>query len=424
VCKLIQYRTEGCNAPLCSVLNQLAQGRRVYLRRWAIALFFIFLSLPARAQPVPANESDCVEAERVARQTIQTSPDFPDPYLELGDALVCLQRPDDAIAIYQQAIEQFQADPDLLPWTIAAYFKLADVQVQQHQIEAALSTYRQAIERDPIYGFLVNVFSHRHYSPLGEPITDFGLRGYDAYGGAVRADSSTEASMYYELGQTLVIHNRLPEAITAYQQAIALSPTFAYAHLALGQVLYQANQPGEAIATYQEALRLNPDLVWGYYGLGQVYAQQGQTAEAIVQFRQVIGFHTGLDTLGEAVKENIAYSLLGDVQREQGNLEGAIAAYREAIARWPQDGFVRISLGRALREQGQEEEAISVLQDALASIPETAIRPRAVAYTELGQALAQQGQREEAIAAFQSALATDPDFTEAQEYLQQLAPPR
>lgn len=387
---------------------------------WAIALFLVALSLPVAAQPDLASEQGCVETEQRARQTIRTSPTMPDGYLDLGDALVCLNRGAEAIAPYQQVIDQFQQNPEMQWWVVSAAFKLAPLQVQQNQLEQALSTYQQAVHLDPIYGFLVGLFDARQYSPLGEPVTDGGVRG-DAYGAAVEADTSTEASAYYELGQTLATQTRWPEAIAAYRQAITLSPTFAYAYLALGQALYQQNQPEAAIASYQEALRLNPELVWGHYALGQVLAQQDRTEEAIAAFRRVIGFHTGMDTFGEDVKENIAYSLLGDVRREQGNLAGAAAAYREAIAQYPPEGFTRIRLGQVLLEQSLPEEAITAFQDALVQLPEPATSARALAYVGLGQALMQQERREEAIAAFQSALSLDPGAVEAQEQLQQLA---
>jgi hypothetical protein len=47
--------------------------------------------------------------------------------------------------------------------------------------------------------------------------------------------------------------------------------------------------------------------------------------EVIAAFRPVINFHTGLDNVANLVKENIAYNLLGDVLKEQGNPDFAEA---------------------------------------------------------------------------------------------------
>jgi superkiller protein 3 len=182
--------------------------------------------------------------------------------------------------------------------------------------------------------------------------------------------------------------------------------------------LYLQNQTDAAIAAYQDALRLNPDLVWGYYNLGQAFAQENRLGEAIAAFRQVVGFHTGLDTLGREVKENIAYSVLGDVLREQGNLSAAATAYRQAIAQYPADGTSYLNLGNVLLAQNQVDEAETAFRSALDRIEDHQIRQIAQAYNGLGKALMQQNNLEMAIAAFQSALVFIPDWSEAQQNLQ------
>lgn len=67
---------------------------------------------------------------------------------------------------------------------------------------------------------------------------------------------------------------------------------------------------------------------------------------------------------------------------QQGRLDDAIAAFREAIALNPTEAITYNNLGAVLKTQGKAAEAVEVLQKAIALDPKGAM-----AYSNLGSAL-------------------------------------
>ena len=99
---------------------------------------------------------------------------------------------------------------------------------------------------------------------------------------------------------------------------------------------------------------------------------------------------------------------IGCAREDDGDPDGAAAAYRQALA--ADDGHVdaHVNLGRLLHERGENEEAIALYERALQ------LRPAdAVAAYNLGVALADAERFDEARQAYERALAADPRAADA-----------
>ena len=144
---------------------------------------------------------------------------------------------------------------------------------------------------------------------------------------------------------------------------------------------------------------LTPTIAEAHSNLGNALQDKGQLDEAIAAYRQAI-----------ALKPNYpeAYSNLGNALRDKGQLDEAIAAYRQAIALKPDYPEAHSNLGNALKDKGQLDEAIAAYRQAIALKPNY---PEA--HNNLGNALRDQGQLDAAIAAFRQAIALKPDYPEA-----------
>ncbi|MGQ0733785.1 MAG: tetratricopeptide repeat protein [Acidobacteriota bacterium] len=92
----------------------------------------------------------------------------------------------------------------------------------------------------------------------------------------------------------------------------------------------------------------------------------------------------------------------------QGKLDEAIAFYRAALARDPDDAVTRSNLGAALAAKGQLDEAIAQYRTALELAPHDAD-----GHYNLGNALMAQGKLAEAAGQFREALRIEPELTEA-----------
>jgi tetratricopeptide (TPR) repeat protein len=93
-----------------------------------------------------------------------------------------------------------------------------------------------------------------------------------------------------------------------------------------------------------------------------------------------------------------AQNKLGMALSERGELDEAIAAYREAIRLRPDFPFAHLNLGMALYGRGEVDEAIAAWREPIRLQPDYA-----QAHYNLGSALHKQGKLDEAIAAWRQA---------------------
>ena len=125
----------------------------------------------------------------------------------------------------------------------------------------------------------------------------------------------------------------------------------------------------------------------------------GELDQAIAAFRQAIALNP---------KFPDAYSNLGGALNEKGDLDEAIAAFRQAIALNPNLPEAHGNLGSVLKNRGEPDETIAACRAALILKPNY---PEAC--VNLGAALKDKGELDAAIAAFRQAIVLNPNSPEA-----------
>ena len=145
-------------------------------------------------------------------------------------------------------------------------------------------------------------------------------------------------------------------------------------------------------------------------------------SEAWVPHRER-AIHQSLVALAPQVGE--AHYNLGNVLWKEGNLEGAIASYREALGRLSDASKVHNNLGGVYYEEGRLDEAIQHYQQALGasesrfaqrssssplmpSAPSSLAASPFIAHSNLADALARKRRPREALQHYQQALELDP----------------
>ena len=128
----------------------------------------------------------------------------------------------------------------------------------------------------------------------------------------------------------------------------------------------------------------------------------GSPDEAMAQARAIVRAHPDFVT---------AYGVIASMQRDAGDLRGAIATL-EDVARRGADQSVMVVLAGYLQEAGALDRSIAVLEAILAAHPDYAD-----AYNSLGVAYSRLGRHGEARAAFERVLQLDPTSATAYENL-------
>ncbi|CAG4899286.1 tetratricopeptide repeat protein [Paraburkholderia gardini] len=168
--------------------------------------------------------------------------------------------------------------------------------------------------------------------------------------------------------------------------------------LATALAHHQTGQLTEARALYGQILQVEPDNADALHFLGLLACQLNQHEAGFVLIEQSIAMHPNA----------IYFNNLGNVQREKGRLEDAIASYRQAMTLKPDYPEAHNNLGNALREAKQLEASIQSCAQAIA------LRPGyAEAYNNLGNALLDMGELDAAVETYGKAIEYRPDYAEA-----------
>jgi tetratricopeptide (TPR) repeat protein len=121
------------------------------------------------------------------------------------------------------------------------------------------------------------------------------------------------------------MQNRLPEAQSEFETAVALDPTNARAQLHLGVTRLYRGEPERGIAPLEEAIRLTPDgpnLAIAYWALGTCQLLLGRADQAIDLLQTASAANPGLW---------MPYFYLAAAYGLRGDLDKAKSARAESI---------------------------------------------------------------------------------------------
>ena len=196
----------------------------------------------------------------------------------------------------------------------------------------------------------------------------------------------------------------LPQAHSELERAVQLNETDFDSQYKLGSVLREEGKYEEAISHLKRAVTLKPDSQEAHFQLDRAYHQSNQP-ELAEQENLVF------QRLQKAVVDQRRATTLeneGAQAVKDGDLQKAVAAYKEALQLVPQDAKVRYDLAlvfEKLKDRGSEH---ALLLEAVALNPGIADVHNQLGFLDLttGDAKAAEEQ-------FQAALRADPGMTDA-----------
>jgi tetratricopeptide (TPR) repeat protein len=180
----------------------------------------------------------------------------------------------------------------------------------------------------------------------------------DAYRRAL-AEGPRTGAVERNLILTLVKAGKGPEAVARAQAVVANAPNDPEAHFTLG--LAQSEQDvQQAMATFRHVLTMAPRHTLARYNLALVLKRVDRLPEAVEELERALAIEPRPE----------AHYTLGIIRWQQGDLERAARALREAVARDPQYAEAHYSLGAVLKARGEHAAAVDALRRAIALRPD------------------------------------------------------
>lgn len=356
-----------------------------------------------------AQQGQRLQAAKYRYQAVKLQPKWATPrnQLKLGNLLLEVNQPDQAIECYRHGI---QLDPSLFQ----IHYNLAVALTSQERWQEAEAVYQQALEINPNHAE-----SYYGLSKVAEQQNNL-QTAFEYCQRAVEL-SPTSFAACYTLGTLLLKLNRWQEATAAYRQALELNPDFAWSYHNLGYALLKQGDVAEAIVKLRHAAKLLSDSPWTYYHLADALSQQEQWDEAIATLLNAIQLEPTLPgvyyKLGSVVRYRLAIGLEAAIEYHQHNLlrpnlptsafyaeiaaklaesnqiDGAYFFYRLALHLQPNQPELYTQVEQTWAKREQLNQRIAELQHGIQQRPE-----HSWLYTELGNLLANQGETEKAIA--------------------------
>jgi tetratricopeptide (TPR) repeat protein len=299
-------------------------------------------------------ENEHGQAEKVLRGILQREPDNGQALEQLGQLLIDEGRPQEAISLLSQPSEDTSA-PEL-------YDLLGDAYSQQKDYAHAESAYRQAVEQEP------DEASYRHGLAEALMQQDKYAEALDQFKKLSELEPGTSENylrmceLYRRLGQ-------LDQAESSLMRAKQLAP----GNL---EVLYNEALLYEDQGRYDDAVKILSDAIAGlksqapdssggnpntlavlYEQLGRAYREAQNYPAAIQAFRDM--GKSGPDS------EKRAEMLVIDTYREHREVDRAIEETKKALAQWPKDANLTVTLAMLYGEKTDAAEATKLLKTLL-----------------------------------------------------------
>jgi tetratricopeptide (TPR) repeat protein len=336
---------------ICLVVAPIAGGARAQAPQTSEDAFVQRL----KAATDEAAQSDIASALADAKAALALNPNRADGWFELGSILGQAGDFQGAEAAFRRAI---QLQPDLAK----AHYNLALTFIGNPQGKmdwaGAIAECREALKFQPDFPQALNLLG------AGLAATDQPDEAALVLEHASQL-APTLAEAHFTLGTTLESKDRLDEACKEYRAAVAAKGKYPEATSALASLLFRMGKTGEAEEQADEALRLNPDLTAAHYTLARILRSLGRRSEAAVEFAET-----------QDLTDRPAYGIQSSHMSNQGlelaskgDLAGAAALLRKAIALKPDYGVPHFNLGLILADSGDTTAALQELAEGISLLP-------------------------------------------------------
>ncbi len=295
--------------------------------------------------------------------------------LKLAKVYLQIEAYAQAVAEYREVISFREAMHDRNSALPEGYYGLGLAYAGLEKFDEAIEAYKQAIQYAPEW-------AHIH-AALGAGYAS--LHRYDAALNAYKTAHDLkpdDAMIHHQLGNIYSKQGKRSEAIAHQQRAIAISPTLASAHYQLGLLYTQENRLTEAISAYETAYSADPELIETLYNLAQVHRRNGnkQAAREKMQLfekqkeivQPIQELRGALQRTRETTQRAKILANIGRLYLKNKQYKKAVKEYEKAIALNPKAVEACNGVGIAYTMLKRYSDAIDAQNKALALQPDFA----------------------------------------------------
>ncbi len=289
--------------------------------------------------------------------------------------------PDAAIKTYERIIRAQPSDAE-------AYFKKGMLHIRKQQLDEALALAEKLIATLPD-------------KPQGYELKGIVLFHRKNFNDAVTSLQKSLAIMpnisgYYYLGLSHYYRNESEQAMSQFQRALDLNPSFVQARVLVSLILLKQKRTDDSIAEIRKALEADKDNAFAHNILGSAYMEKGKYNEGMAEFNRAISLDP---KLADVHLKKGFYSF------SKGRFRDAEAELKTAVRLTPEALNTRLFLASYYLKLKDYDKAIHTMQEGLANN-----RSDAVLYNYMAVAFLAGRRPAEAVKCIQKAKAVNPDY--------------
>lgn len=291
-------------------------------------------------------------------QAVNFRPEDPELHRNLGDLYLKGKQVDKALLHFERTVALSPANAEL-------HHKLATLYKTKEYSELSINEYKKAVDLEP--------YNSEYREELGMALYT-ARRSEEAISEMRKATTLDSTNLDYQkaLGIMYEENEQLDLAEQQFKKIISKNPKDAMSHGMLGQIYSKRNFYSMAIVQFQKALQLDPKSHLFYIYLGKVYAKQGKQDDAVECYQRAIELDPGTkDAKGSKLMAK-AYTDLGRVYMEQGELEKALDVLKSAEEHYSSEPRTLHFMGLVYTDQGNFKMAHEYLTKALKQQPHNA----------------------------------------------------
>jgi TolB-like protein/tetratricopeptide (TPR) repeat protein len=223
---------------------------------------------------------------------------------------------------------------------------------------AAVEHFREAIRRDPQYGYAIaGLATVRHWQASFRQIDqDSGWSEASRLARQALALDSTLVDAYMVLGRYYELRVRdYDRALAHYAQAVAVAPSDARPYARRSRLLVRLGRAEEGLASVRRAVELDPASPATHSELGAVYGELERFQEAEAAYRQALTLDPGHPILLDQLANNLV---------SQKRYAEAASAIEEARRKSPDDVHLIGLHSYLVARTGPRERALALVDTA------------------------------------------------------------